>query len=321
MFFYSCRSIGRSFLSLLALICFFYQIFCVYYLFDLYQLLSTYFYLFKGIYVFFYTMMLISFFRTSYTDPGSITEENNKKFFVFYMIIRKMALTRGQRYNERMKKNIHPPNTENDFEEETDCEEDEMTFIKKDNQDTLFTQCKELCPYLRRCPKCFITRVPNVHHCPDCHKCIYMLDHHCVWLNTCIGQFNQKFFILFLLYLMLSSILSIILTVMYIIIPLGLELMAKGVGMTVMTVYLIIIDAIMTLLSGKLLYDQYDNLKDNAMVYDFKLNCMAELRTKKEVLCEIMGGAFSYEWFFPIKKGGYYSFWESSIESMEKKNL
>ena len=103
----SCRSFGRTLLSLLALTCFFYQIFCIYYLFDLYQLLSTYFYLFKGIYVFLYTMMLVSFFRTSYTDPGAITEENNKKFFVFYMIIRKTALARGQRYNERMKKK-HP---------------------------------------------------------------------------------------------------------------------------------------------------------------------------------------------------------------------
>ena len=53
------------------------------------------------------------------------------------------------------------------------------------------------------CPKCLASKVLGTHHCSRCQKCVLKMDHHCYWVNTCVGMYNQKIYILFLVYIAL----------------------------------------------------------------------------------------------------------------------
>jgi len=60
------------------------------------------------------------------------------------------------------------------------------------------------------CGRCDAFRPPRAHHCMTCGRCIVRMDHHCAWVNNCIGARNQKHFLLFLLYLHITSLYSLI---------------------------------------------------------------------------------------------------------------
>ncbi|OTF82255.1 palmitoyltransferase ZDHHC3-like protein [Euroglyphus maynei] len=68
------------------------------------------------------------------------------------------------------------------------------------------------------CKHCHLYRPLGAHHCHICRHCILRMDHHCPWINNCVGQYNQKYFLQFTsyafigcLYTIISIILSLIL--------------------------------------------------------------------------------------------------------------
>ena len=50
------------------------------------------------------------------------------------------------------------------------------------------------------CYLCEVNVRKRSKHCRRCNKCVDIFDHHCPWLNTCVGERNYRYFLLFLVY-------------------------------------------------------------------------------------------------------------------------
>ncbi|TGZ82913.1 zf-DHHC-domain-containing protein [Ascodesmis nigricans] len=62
----------------------------------------------------------------------------------------------------------------------------------------------------RFCKKCQFLKPDRTHHCSSCNTCVLKMDHHCPWLATCLGLYNYKAFLLFLIYTSLFCIVCLV---------------------------------------------------------------------------------------------------------------
>ena len=244
------------------------------------------------------------------TDPGYVNQDNNKIYLDLYHKTRKYSLSRAELYNENHMKNNKYSN-EDDLFTDGLSSDDEQKFQESQYLKEFYINCKKYKSILnfdvKKCRQCFIIKVSGTSHCSICHKCVYMKDHHCIWFNKCVGQFNIKYYILFLLYLLLCSYISFMKFLYYIIFKKLTQIISHYSLIKKISIFAFdLLDILYIAVCIKLLYDQYTNLDDFSIIYDYKRKKMIEIRTKYEMICEIFGNKFNIGWFLPFKAGGYY---------------
>jgi hypothetical protein len=172
---------------------------------------------------FFFLMVIMSIwshYKASITIPGIITAETNPIYLDFYLRTHYEPIQRAERYNSSHAKSIFDNIDDEDLKDNESMSEDDsfeykaVTSISDEYLEKIKSQYKI---DLKRCDKCYIVRVPRVHHCSVCRGCVLKMDHHCPWINNCVGHFNQKFFIQFCSYCFWGCLDSLIVTGYYLI--------------------------------------------------------------------------------------------------------
>ena len=62
----------------------------------------------------------------------------------------------------------------------------------------------------RQCQRSGVYKPPRAHFDSGVERQVVKMDHHCPWVNNCVGMNNQKFFILFCMYVGLASAFAIV---------------------------------------------------------------------------------------------------------------
>lgn len=80
------------------------------------------------------------------------------------------------------------------------------------SEEEILARSKKVVAHLQRkvryCKVCLEFKPKGAHHCRVCGRCVHRMDHHCPWVNTCVGRDNLRYFLQFLFYIMLSSLMS-----------------------------------------------------------------------------------------------------------------
>lgn len=120
--------------------------------------------------------MFVNYFLTAYTDPGIIprSDEDNRHVADFML-----------KHNPSAKPWTEPQDQE------------------------ILLRVGETNVMIKYCPTCCHWRPPRAHHCSSCDNCVHKFDHHCGVFGTCIGARNYSYFIVFLCWACLNSLMAL----------------------------------------------------------------------------------------------------------------
>jgi len=265
-------------------------------------------------------MAIWSHYKASITDPGKITHNINPFVVEFYINIHETPIRRAERFNqsygkmlfEKMDEEDQKMEDEDEVSEYDDTEYEPVTSVPDDVMNRI---SKEYKVELKRCDKCYMVRTPRVHHCSVCKGCVMKMDHHCPWINNCVGQFNQKFFIQFCFYCLIGCTQAAFITLYYLVYKNKKEFWASNWLIFAIVIQLIF-SLIFTIFTICMLNDQWSIIQNDTTLIDMKQKKFLEKREISEVVNETFGTAFGLHWFLPIKTGGYKPFF-NKLKSRE----
>ncbi|RNA45100.1 Palmitoyltransferase ZDHHC3 [Brachionus plicatilis] len=157
------------------------------------------------------------------------------------------------------------------------------------------------------CRKCGIFRSPDSHHCGICRKCIKKRHHHCPWINNCIGESNQRYFIQFNFYTEVLCIYGIVfLMTSLVVIP-----DEKKSGFIQSRVYHSVFVIVECLVFGLFVFaimcEQLTSIlsSKNTSTYDSQKNLIEIFKSnvmyKYSQLCKVFGRNNPLLWFLPFE--------------------
>ncbi|KAK3580153.1 hypothetical protein CHS0354_013434 [Potamilus streckersoni] len=151
------------------------------------------------------------------------------------------------------------------------------------------------------CTKCDTYRPPRAHHCRICRRCIRRMDHHCPWINNCVGELNQKFFLQFLFYVGLASIYATTMVIVSWILDPGIKGDDKHLKM-INSILLVIESFLFGLFVIAIGCDQLSAIfSDETTVEQMKKDGPRRNKAKMALLQEVFGRGHPLTWLCPVQ--------------------
>ncbi|XP_074653088.1 palmitoyltransferase ZDHHC3-like [Tubulanus polymorphus] len=153
------------------------------------------------------------------------------------------------------------------------------------------------------CMKCETYRPPRAHHCRTCRRCVRRMDHHCPWINNCVGEYNQKYFIQFLFYVGVAALYALILVIISWVSDPNSD-SHKSKHLRIMHSVILVIECVMfELFVIAIGCDQMQAIlgDETAVEHVQKKGPLRPKISKKLLLAEVFGKGPVYLWFCPLQ--------------------
>lgn len=155
--------------------------------------------------------------------------------------------------------------------------------------------------FRKYCRRCNAFKPSRAHHCSICRRCIVKMDHHCPWVNNCVGLGNQKMFILFLLYIFVTSVYALLLLIfMFFSCTLDPHSCNVSRSDSLVVVFLLVEALLFGLFTLCMMFDQYSVIASHQTKID---RLKGHKHEAVEDFNEVFGSSnkvrFSWEWLFP----------------------